>query len=74
MTEYNFKRLCFKKAIIEKLASDEAFRVNTPVGVFELTRKQFEDTFASVLLTASWQVYGIYHWPVVPKKALKYLV
>lgn len=74
MVSYNFNRLCFKKAIIEKLEASEQFNINTPSGVFTFTRTQFEETFPKVIQTASWLINGVYHFPTTPKRALPFFV
>lgn len=74
MVTYTHKRLCFKRVIIEKLESEEPFQIVTSNGTFQFTRRQFETVFASILITKSWLVTGLYHWPIVPKKALAFRV
>lgn len=71
---YKFNRLCFKRSIIEKLALTDKFEVVTPTTTFQLTRGQFESTFASILVTRSWLEGGVYHFPTAPKKALQFKV
>ena len=71
---YQFSRLCFKADIIEPLNDWDQFRVETPRGVFEMTKGQFYRDFANVVASRSYQQNGVYHYPVTPQKALKYRV
>jgi hypothetical protein len=74
VTRYSFSRLCFKRDVIEPLSEDARFEVVTPVGVFRMTKRQFHDDFPALLHTVSYRDRGIYHFPQVPHRALKYLV
>ena len=71
---YQFSRLCFKADIIEPLRDRDQFRVETPDGVFEMTKAQFYRDFANVVASQSYREKGIYHYPATPQKALKYRV
>lgn len=71
---YAATRLTFKARIIESLAHDQLFRVVTPVGTFELTKDDVYRDFPNVIRSASYREKGIYHWPTLPKAALKYRV
>lgn len=71
---YEFSRLGFRADVIRGLAPDEAFRIVTPVGTFQMTRREFERVFANVVASRSWQERGLYHYPVVPEKATPFLV
>ena len=71
---YDFSRLCFKADVIEPLRDKDSFRVVTPVGTFQMTKREFYQDFANVVRSRSYQEGGIYHYPTVPQKALKYLV
>lgn len=74
VVEYRFSRLCFRRDVIEPLPNAGSFRIVTPVGTFEMTKQQFVDTFSNVPKTRSYREIGIYHYPVVPRKALVYKV
>jgi hypothetical protein len=69
---YEYNRLCFIRRHIEPLGEDEAFRVTTPVGTFQMTKREFQLEFPKIFESTSWMVSGIYHYPVVPTRALKY--
>jgi len=69
---YEYNRLCFIKRFIEPLGEDEAFRIATPVGTFQMTKSEFQMEFPKILESTSWMISGIYHYPVVPSRALKY--
>lgn len=69
---YNFSRLCFKASQIEPLQDDQAFRVVTPVGTFQMTKAEFHRAFPKVIMSKSYSENGIYHYPSVPKSALPY--
>lgn len=71
---YEFSRLGFRADVITRLAPDEAFRIVTPVGTFQMTRREFERVFANVVASRSWRERGLYHYPVVPEKAAPFLV
>lgn len=43
------------RAVIERLAPTERFRMETQLGVFEMSRREFETTFASIAATASYR-------------------
>lgn len=69
---YNYSRLCFKADKIERLQPDEAFRVITPVGTFQMTKAQFYITFPKVVISNSYTQSGLYHFPTVPQRALPF--
>src|SRR5262249_46286006 len=71
---YEFSRLCFKADIIEPLSDQESFRVITPGGTFQMTKADFYRDFANVVKSRSYREGGIYHYPTVPQKALRYRV
>jgi hypothetical protein len=72
MTAYSFRRLCFKKSVIDSLGPEDMFRVDTPYGSFAMTKADFMRDFANVLNSASYQQAGLYHYPKVPQKAERY--
>jgi hypothetical protein len=72
--EYEFTRLCFMREKIEPLGDDQVFRVITPMGIFEMSKGEFYRDFPNVVHSRSYQERGIYHYPVVPARALKYKV
>lgn len=73
-TSYRFHRLCFKADVIEPLSVDEAFEVITPAGTFRMTKGEFYAAFPRVPLTKSYKEGRAYHFPKVPKAALRFKV
>jgi hypothetical protein len=71
---YRSSRLTFKAAVIEPLAGDEAFDVETPHGTFRLTKPEFYKTFPNVVNSKSYNEHGSYNYPRVPGKATPYLL
>ena len=69
---YDYNRLCFKAKHIEPLTANQAFRVVTPVGIFQMTKAEFYSAFPKVVVSKSYTESGIYHYPSVPKSALPY--
>jgi hypothetical protein len=43
------------RAIIERLGPTERFRMETQFGVFEISRREFETTFAAIAATPSYR-------------------
>lgn len=72
--EYRAHRLLFKRTVIEQLGENEAFRVVTPLGAFQMTKAQFYQTFANVVASASYQVGGVYHYQTPPRRAEEFRV
>lgn len=70
---YDFYRLGFKAEMIEPLGDLDEFEVRTPEGSFVMTKRDFYRTFANVVRSKSYRDRGLYHYPVTPQKALKYL-
>lgn len=71
-TEYSSARLTFRRDVIDALGPDDVFRVVTPRGTFEMTRAEFEDVFANVVGSRSYQDGGVYHYPTVPEKVQRF--
>jgi hypothetical protein len=71
---YRYSRLTFHRDSIESLADDDLFRIETPSGVFELTKRDFYTTFSKVVRSRSYAVEGLYNYRKVPKRAEKYRV
>lgn len=74
VARYSHTRLCFKRDIIEPLAEDQVFEVETPHGTFRMTKRDFRRDFANVEESASYRDGGIYHYEKTPARAEKYLV
>ncbi len=71
---YTYSRFCFKADVIERLGMDEAFRVVTPMGTFQMTKAEFYCDFPKVPASKSYRVDRIYHYPKLPERALRHLV
>jgi hypothetical protein len=71
---YKFTRLCFKADIIEPLADEEQFQVDTPEGSFVMTKREFYEAFPNVVRTQSYKRGRVYHYPRTPQKATCFLV
>lgn len=71
---YGYSRLCFKRKVIDALRADDEFRIETPMGVFQMSRAEFDTDFGKISKTASWKNLGFYSYPVIPSKADKYRV
>jgi hypothetical protein len=71
---YRFSRLCFKADVIEPPGEQDVFEVATPHGTFRMTKAKFYADFPNVVASSSYREGRIYHYPKVPKVALKYLV
>jgi hypothetical protein len=70
---YKSKRLTFRREQIESLSQDGHLIIETPTGTFQMTRSQFEAEFPKVLTSASYSHAGVYHYPTIPEKAMKYM-
>ncbi len=68
-----YKRLNFKRDLIENLDENESFEIETSDGLFEMTKKDFYTTFSNVASSKSYIKHGLYHYPKTPKKAFQYL-
>jgi hypothetical protein len=71
--EYSYCRLGFKAEFIEPLQAEDSFRVNTPEGSFQMTKKEFGEVFSNVVRSESY-AKGLYHYPTTPKKALQFVI
>src|SRR4051812_25689729 len=71
---YRSSRLLFRAAVIEDLAAEASFRVDTPHGSFQMRKSEFYETFNNVRRSRSYRETGTYHYTKVPKKALIFLV
>ena len=67
--EYRASRLTFKRDVIEPLSPDDAFRVVTPIGTFEMTKADFCRVFPNVRETRSYREAGTYNYANLPKAA-----
>ena len=71
---YRYSRLTFHRDSIEPLKPNEVFRVETPSGAFEMSQSDFYQTFPGVVRSRAYSDNGIYQYPVVPRKANRFLV
>lgn len=71
---YKFSRLCFKRGVIEALGPQESFRVETPVGTFQMTKADFYRVFPNVVKSRSYAEDGIYHYRKLPSQAEEFRV
>jgi len=71
---YKFSRLCFKRGVIEALGPQESFRVETPVGTFQMTKADFYRVFPNVVKSRSYTEDGIYHYRKLPSQAEEFRV
>ncbi len=71
---YRATRLLFRAEVIEGLAEDESFRIETPEGTYEMTRADFLDTFANVSESNTYRSTGQYSYSTTPQKARRFLV
>lgn len=71
---YRATRLTFKRDLIEPLPDSERFRVQTPVGEFEMTKAEFYAVFAGVTESRSYREGGMYNFPSPPKRADQFRV
>jgi len=74
VTTYEFSRLCFKRDVIEGLAPQDAFRVITPHGVFQMTKADFHRAFPNVAQSRSYLDNGLYHYPKLPARAEEFRI
>jgi hypothetical protein len=71
---YKFSRLCFKRDVIEALAPNDSFRVETPVGTFQMTKADFYRVFPNVVQSRSYLNDGVYHYRRLPGQAAEFRV
>lgn len=71
---YSYSRLAFKASFIEPLAPSARFRIVTPEGIFEMTKAEFYSAFPRVVVSDSYRKKGLYHFPSVPKAALRFRI
>lgn len=71
---YKFSRLCFKRDVIEALAPNDSFRVETPIGVFQMTQGDFHRVFPNVTRSRSYLAGGLYHYRTLPSRAEQFRV
>jgi len=70
---YDFYRLRFKADVIEPVRDHDLSCVVTPVGTFQMTKAEVYRDFDNVVRSRGYRDRGLYHYPPVPDKALKYV-
>jgi hypothetical protein len=71
---YKFSRLCFKRDLIEALGPNDSFRVETPIGTFQMTQADFHRVFPNVARSRSYLEGGLYHYRTLPSQAQQFRV
>lgn len=71
---YKHSRLAFVRDIIEPLNDKDSFRIESNVGIFQMTKAQFRTFFPNVRASRSYIDAGCYHYPTIPQKARQFLV
>jgi hypothetical protein len=71
---YKFSRLCFKRDVVEALRLHDSFRVETPIGTFQMTKADFYRVFPNVVKSQSYAEGGIYHYRKLPSQAEEFRV
>jgi hypothetical protein len=72
--KYATAHLEFRRDTIEPLPDDLAFEVDTPAGTFRMTKRDFHATFPEIVSSVSYRDLGLYHYPMIPYKAFRFLV
>jgi hypothetical protein len=70
---YPATRLTFKRDVIEPLSANDSFEVETPEGVFRLTKAEFYQSFPWVVASASYRDGGVYNYARTPVRARSFL-
>lgn len=70
---YRASRLTFKADVIEALQPGQAFEVETPEGVFEMTKEDFYRVFPNVVASRSYREGRLYNYSKTPGTALQFL-
>ncbi|WP_147444353.1 MULTISPECIES: hypothetical protein [Corallococcus] len=73
-SSYKATRLLFRAEVIEGLADDQPFRIETPDGTYEMTRAEFLDTFANVADSNTYRSTRQYSYSTTPAKARRFLI
>lgn len=74
MNSYSATRLLFRRSVIEALSMNQSFKIVTPQGTFQFTRREFEVEFPNVVKSKSYRVGGIYSYSTTPQRALRRLI
>ena len=71
---WNAPRLTFFRHKIDPLGPKQTFRILVEgAGEFELTKEEFLAHFNDVCMSATYRAEGLFSYPKVPEKALRYL-
>jgi hypothetical protein len=75
MIEYSATRLTFKRDLIEPLNDEDYFivHVSNDDSSYKMTKREFYETFNTVIKTSSYKKLGNYNYVKTPEKAFKYL-
>lgn len=65
---YGATRVTFKRDEIERLKSQDEFRMITPAGVFQMSKADFHREFPNVVGSKSYKNVGVYSYPQLPSK------
>jgi hypothetical protein len=71
---YAAKHLEFRRDTIEPLPVTAVFEVDTPAGRFRMTKAEFHANFPEIVSSVSYRERGLYHYPMIPYKAFRFLV
>lgn len=71
---YTATHLEFRRDTIEPLPEDSVFEIETPAGTFRLTKADFHAHFPEIVSSVSYHDLGLYHYPMIPYKAFRFLV
>jgi hypothetical protein len=71
---YVTNHLEFRRDTIEPLDDDAVFEVATPAGSFRMTKAEFHSNFPEIVSSISYRDLGLYHYPMIPYKAFRFLV
>jgi hypothetical protein len=72
--KYATAHLEFRRDTIEPLSDEAVFEVDTPAGTFRMTKHDFHATFPEIVSSVSYRDLGLYHYPMIPYKAFRFLV
>ncbi|MBD5412109.1 MAG: hypothetical protein HDR51_05095 [Treponema sp.] len=70
--EYRATRLTFKRDEIERLSPEGLIIIQTPKGIFKMTKTEFYETFPSVVKSKSYRENGLYNYHKIPDRAYKF--
>lgn len=71
---YAATRLEFRRDAIEPLSNGAPFEVETPAGLFRMTKAEFYEQFPEIARGVSYRERGCYFYPMIPYKAFRFLV